>query len=65
MYANYYHGRTGLPVVIARFQNVYGPGEILGAGRWRGTPETVWRNVTRDLRVPGNEGATDPPRQLR
>ena len=30
----------------ARFQNVYGPGEILGAGRWRGTPATVWRNVT-------------------
>jgi nucleoside-diphosphate-sugar epimerase len=32
--------------VSARFQNVYGPWEILGAGRWRGTPETVWRNVT-------------------
>ena len=29
----------------ARFQNVYGPGEILGAGAWRGTPATVWRNV--------------------
>ena len=29
----------------ARFQNVYGPREILGAGRWRGTPATVWRNV--------------------
>jgi UDP-glucose 4-epimerase len=46
MYANYFHARHGLPVVVARFQNVYGPGEILGAGRWRGTPETVWRNVT-------------------
>jgi nucleoside-diphosphate-sugar epimerase len=32
--------------VRARFQNVYGPGEVLGAGRWRGTPATVWRNVT-------------------
>jgi nucleoside-diphosphate-sugar epimerase len=31
--------------VRARFQNVYGPREILGAGRWRGTPATVWRNV--------------------
>ena len=30
----------------ARFQNVYGPREILGAGEWRGTPATVWRNVT-------------------
>ena len=27
----------GLPIVKARFQNVYGPGEMLGAGRWRGT----------------------------
>lgn len=45
MYGNYYHARHGLPVVNARFQNVYGPGEILGAGRWRGTAATVWRNV--------------------
>lgn len=46
LYANYYFTRYGLPVVKARFQNVYGPGEILGAGQWRGTPATVWRNVT-------------------
>lgn len=46
MYGNYYFTRFGLPFVKARFQNVYGPGEILGAGRWRGTPATVWRNVT-------------------
>jgi UDP-glucose 4-epimerase len=46
MYGNYYWMRYGLPFVKARFQNVYGPGEILGAGRWRGTPHTVWRNVT-------------------
>src|SRR6266487_1379476 len=45
-YSVYYHHRHGLPTVRARFQNVYGPGEILGAGRWRGTPATVWRNVT-------------------
>ncbi len=45
-YANYYHSRHGLPVVKARFQNVYGPGEVLGAGQWRGTVNTVWRNVT-------------------
>jgi len=45
-YAVYYHRMHGLPAVRARFQNVYGPGEILGAGRWRGTPATVWRNVT-------------------
>lgn len=45
-YSVYYHRRHRLPTVRARFQNVYGPGEILGAGRWRGTPATVWRNVT-------------------
>ena len=46
MYGNYYYTRYKLPFVRARFQNVYGPGEILGAGQWRGTPHTVWRNVT-------------------
>lgn len=45
-YSVYYCRRHRLPTVRARFQNVYGPGEILGAGRWRGTPATVWRNVT-------------------
>jgi nucleoside-diphosphate-sugar epimerase len=40
-----YLKQHGLPIVKARFQNVYGPGEILGAGKWRGTPATVWRNV--------------------
>ena len=45
MYGNYFFQSYGLPFVKARFQNVYGPREILGAGRWRGTPHTVWRNV--------------------
>jgi len=45
-YAAYYFKQFQLPVVRARFQNVYGPGEFLGAGQWRGTPATVWRNVT-------------------
>jgi nucleoside-diphosphate-sugar epimerase len=44
-YCVYYHRQHGLPTVRARFQNVYGPREILGAGQWRGTPATVWRNV--------------------
>jgi UDP-glucose 4-epimerase len=44
-YSVYYHKQHNLPTVRARFQNVYGPGEILGAGKWRGTPATVWRNV--------------------
>jgi UDP-glucose 4-epimerase len=45
-YSVYYFNQRALPTVRARFQNVYGPGEILGAGQWRGTPATVWRNVT-------------------
>ena len=45
-YALYYFNHHRLPAVRARFQNVYGPGEVLGAGKWRGTPATVWRNVT-------------------
>lgn len=45
-YSVYYHRQHTVPTVRARFQNVYGPGEILGAGQWRGTPATVWRNVT-------------------
>ena len=46
MYGNYYFTRYNLPFVKARFQNVYGPREMLGAGSWRGTPATVWRNVS-------------------
>jgi nucleoside-diphosphate-sugar epimerase len=46
MYGNYYFSRHRLAFVKARFQNVFGPREILGAGEWRGTPHTVWRNVT-------------------
>jgi nucleoside-diphosphate-sugar epimerase len=45
LYGNYYFSRYDLPFVKARFQNVYGPREILGAGEWRGTAATVWRNV--------------------
>ncbi|CCB87679.1 NAD-dependent epimerase/dehydratase family protein [Parachlamydia acanthamoebae] len=44
-YSKYYVKQHGSPIVRARFQNVYGPREILGAGQWRGTPATVWRNV--------------------
>ncbi len=46
LYGNFYFKQYGLPFIKARFQNVYGPGEVLGAGAWRGTPATVWRNVT-------------------
>ncbi len=45
LYGNYYLQRHALPFVKARFSNVYGPREILGAGQWRGTVHTVWRNV--------------------
>ena len=45
LYGNYYYERFKLPFVKARFSNVYGPREILGAGQWRGTVHTVFRNV--------------------
>jgi UDP-glucose 4-epimerase len=45
LYGNYFFQRDKLPIVKARFSNVYGPREILGAGQWRGTVHTVWRNV--------------------
>lgn len=45
MYCVYFATQKNLDVVRVRFQNVYGPGEILGAGQWRGTSHTVWRNV--------------------
>lgn len=45
LYGNYYFQRHQLLFVKARFSNVYGPREILGAGQWRGTVHTVWRNV--------------------
>lgn len=45
MYCLYYAKQQELDVVRVRFQNVYGPREILGAGQWRGTQNTIWRNV--------------------
>src|SRR5439155_4422820 len=44
-YCVYYHSAFGLPPVRARFQNVYGPVETLGAGICRGTYARVCRNV--------------------
>ena len=44
-YSVYFWRHFSLPVVRARFQNIYGPWEVLGAGKWRGTVATVWRNV--------------------
>jgi nucleoside-diphosphate-sugar epimerase len=45
MHCKMYSKQFGLDVRRARFQNVYGPGEKLGAGVWRGTSATIWRNV--------------------
>jgi UDP-glucose 4-epimerase len=45
MYCSYYAFQHSIDVIRVRFQNVYGPREILGAGDWRGTDSTIWRNV--------------------
>lgn len=59
-YAVYYFNQHQLPTVRARFQNVYGPHEVLGAGLWRGTPATVWRNVTPTFIYKGLKGLPIP-----
>ena len=45
MYCLFYANKHNLDIIRMRFQNIYGPREILGAGIWRGTENTVWRNV--------------------
>ena len=45
MYCLFYVRQYQMDIVRVRFQNVFGPREILGAGVWRGTENTVWRNV--------------------
>jgi nucleoside-diphosphate-sugar epimerase len=69
MHAIMYAKQFGLKISRARFQNAYGPGEVLGAGKWRGTSATVWRNVTptfiwkalkgEDLTVTGRQASRD------
>ena len=49
MYCILFSNIYGLDIIRLRFQNVYGPREILGAGNWRGTSESIWRNVTPTL----------------
>lgn len=59
-YANYFFKEYHLPVVKTRFQNVYGPGEVLGAGKWRGTVATIWRNVVPTFIYKALKGASLP-----
>jgi nucleoside-diphosphate-sugar epimerase len=41
LYCNYFHNYYGLPVVIARYFNVYGPGEV--PGKYRNViPNFIW-----------------------
>ncbi|MFC2051106.1 NAD-dependent epimerase/dehydratase family protein [Chloroflexota bacterium] len=44
LYCNYFYNYYGLPVAIARYFNVYGPGEIPGAYR-NVTPLFIWRSL--------------------
>ena len=45
-YSVYYHRSTGCRRCARGSRTSTARGEILGAGQWRGTPATVWRNVT-------------------
>ncbi len=41
LYCNYFHSHYGLPVAVARYFNVYGPGEV--PGRYRNViPNFIW-----------------------
>ncbi len=54
LYCNFFHNHYGLPVVISRFFNVYGPGEI--PGRYRNViPNfTYWALHKEPLPITGN-----------
>jgi UDP-glucose 4-epimerase len=44
LYCNYFHNYYKLPVAIARFFNVYGPGEV--PGKYRNViPNFIWRSL--------------------
>ncbi|HIE17080.1 MAG TPA: NAD-dependent epimerase/dehydratase family protein [Dehalococcoidia bacterium] len=44
LYCNFFYNYYGLPVVIARYFNVYGPGKIPGAYR-NAIPNFIWRAI--------------------
>ncbi len=58
LYCNFYHDYYGLPVVIARFFNVYGPGEV--PGRYRNViPNFIyWALSRRPLPIMGTGDET-------
>jgi len=46
LYCNWYHDYYGLPVALARYFNVYGPGEV--PGKYRNViPNFIWRAMHR------------------
>lgn len=53
LYCNYFHGHYGLPVAIARYFNVYGPGEV--PGKYRNViPNFIWLAMNkRPLQITG------------
>jgi len=53
LYCNFFHNYYGLPVAIARYFNVYGPGEIPGAYR-NVIPNFIWWALhNKPLRITG------------
>jgi nucleoside-diphosphate-sugar epimerase len=54
LYCNYFHNYYGLPVAIARYFNVYGPGEV--PGRYRNViPNFIWLALHKQpLPITGN-----------
>jgi UDP-glucose 4-epimerase len=58
LYTNYYHNLYGLPIVNARFFNVFGPGEV--PGRYRNViPNfTYWARIGEPLPITGDGSET-------
>jgi nucleoside-diphosphate-sugar epimerase len=58
LYTNYFHSQYNLPIVNARFFNVFGPGEV--PGRYRNViPNfTYWARKGRALPITGNGSET-------
>jgi len=58
LYCNFFYNHYGLPIVIARYFNVYGPGEIPGAYRNVIPNFTYWALHQQRLRITGTGDET-------
>jgi UDP-glucose 4-epimerase len=58
LYTNYYHNLSGLPIVNARFFNIFGPGEVPGKYRNVIPNFTYWAKKGESLPITGDGSET-------